>query len=71
MALNRETAPVPALSCDVCGYSIVPRADFLRPAHCPRCLGKRRVAVPLRESAEPVPRKGFRRSRPARDGEGL
>lgn len=71
MALNRETSPVLALSCDDCGYSIVPRADFLKLAHCPRCLAKRRVAVPLRENAEPVRRNGFRRSDPTRDGGGL
>lgn len=71
MALNREIAPVPALSCDDCGYSIVPRADFLWLAHRPRCLGKRRVAVPLRERAGSAPRKALRRSRPTRDGDGL
>lgn len=71
MALNRGTGPVPALGCDDCGYSIVPRANFLKLAHCPRCLAKRRIAVPLRENAESVPRNGFRRSHPTRDGGGL
>ena len=71
MALNPGDVEMTALSCGDCGYSIVPRAAFLRVAHCPRCLAKRRVAVPLRESAEPVRRTAFGRSRPAQDGQGI
>lgn len=48
MALIRETG-APALRCSHCGYSVRPRADFLWIEHCPRCLAKRRVAVPMRE----------------------
>lgn len=56
MALKRETYSRAALAGAHCGYSIRPRADFLWIEHCPRCLAKRRVAVPLRENAEPARR---------------
>ncbi len=45
---------MPAFSCSHCGYSVRPMAHFLSVEHCPRCLAKRRVAVPLREDAESV-----------------
>lgn len=50
------TGWMPALSCGHCGFSIRPRAGFLRVEHCPRCLAKRRVAVRLREDDESEPR---------------
>lgn len=42
------------LNCSHCGYSIRPRAEFLWIEHCPRCLAKRKVAVPLRRIREPA-----------------
>ncbi len=71
MALNRDSSSMLALSCRDCGYSVIPRADFLRVAHCPRCLVKRRVAVPLCEIAESARRNRFLRSRAEQDGQGL
>ncbi len=69
MALNREADGVSALNCGACGYSVIPRAVLLPLAHCPRCLAKRKVAVPLHETAGPVRRTGFRQWRPGQDGE--
>ena len=42
------------LNCPVCHLSLrAPRASFLAPEHCPRCIGRRRVATPL--FASPLP----------------
>jgi hypothetical protein len=42
------------LNCPVCHLSLrVPRASFMAPEHCPRCIGRRRVATPL--FASPLP----------------
>lgn len=36
-----------AARCPCCGWVIAPPATVLLPRHCPRCLGRRRVAVEL------------------------
>jgi hypothetical protein len=40
-------------SCTYCRFSIRPRVAFLSIDYCPRCLARRRVAVPLRVTEEP------------------
>ena len=43
------------LNCPVCHLSLrAPRAAFMAPQHCPRCIGRRRVATPLVESPLPM-----------------
>jgi len=43
------------LNCPVCHLSLrAPRASFLAPEHCPRCIGRRRVAIQLFPSALPM-----------------
>lgn len=42
------------LSCPHCHYGIRPRADFLAPEYCPRCLAKRHRAEHMSYIAEPV-----------------
>ena len=43
------------LNCPVCHLSLrAPRASFMAPQHCPRCIGRRRVATPLVESPVPM-----------------
>jgi len=45
------------LNCPVCHLSLrAPRAAFMAPQHCPRCIGRRRVATPLVESTLPLRR---------------
>jgi hypothetical protein len=47
------------LNCPVCRLSLrAPRASFMAPEHCPRCIGRRRVATPLVPSALPLRRLG-------------
>jgi hypothetical protein len=42
------------LNCPVCHLSLrAPRAAYMAPEHCPRCIGRRRVATPL--FASPLP----------------
>jgi hypothetical protein len=42
------------LNCPVCHLSLrAPRAAYMAPEHCPRCIGRRRVATPL--VAGPLP----------------
>ncbi len=42
------------LSCPHCHLAIRPRADFLAPDYCPRCLARRHRAEPMSYIAEPV-----------------
>ena len=42
------------LRCPHCHFSIRPRATWLTPDYCPRCLAKRRVAEPLQPIDEPT-----------------
>jgi hypothetical protein len=43
------------LNCPVCHLSLrAPRASFLAPQHCPRCIGRRHVATPLVPSPVPL-----------------
>ena len=43
------------LNCPVCHLSLrAPRASFMAPEHCPRCIGRRRVATPLIHSELPM-----------------
>jgi hypothetical protein len=43
------------LNCPVCHLSLrAPRAAYMAPQHCPRCIGRRRVATPLVESPLPM-----------------
>ena len=43
------------LNCPVCHLSLrAPRASFMAPEHCPRCIGRRRVATPLFSSTLPM-----------------
>jgi uncharacterized paraquat-inducible protein A len=42
------------LSCPHCHLAIHPRADFLAPEYCPRCLARRRRAEPMSYIAEPA-----------------
>jgi hypothetical protein len=43
------------LNCPVCHLSLrAPRASFLAPQHCPRCIGRRHVATPLIPSPLPM-----------------
>jgi len=43
------------LNCPVCHLSLrAPRASFLAPEHCPRCIGRRRVATRLVPSVLPM-----------------
>jgi hypothetical protein len=45
------------LNCPACHLSLrAPRASFMAPEHCPRCLGRRQVATPLFESPVPIRR---------------
>ena len=36
------------LACPRCGLTMTPRVSWLAMEHCPRCLGRNRVAVELR-----------------------
>jgi hypothetical protein len=43
------------LNCPVCHLSMrAPRAAYMAPEHCPRCIGRRRVATPLFPSPLPM-----------------
>jgi len=42
------------LSCSHCHLAIRPRASFLAPDYCPRCLARRRRAEPMSYIAEPT-----------------
>jgi hypothetical protein len=42
------------LNCPVCGLSIKRRFEFLTVEHCPRCVARRRLAVPLASSPQPL-----------------
>ena len=42
------------LNCPRCGLTITPRVGWLGSEHCPRCLARRRVAVPLFASTLPT-----------------
>ena len=43
------------LNCPVCHLSLrAPRAAFMAPEHCPRCIGRRRVATKLLASPLPL-----------------
>ena len=42
------------LNCPRCGLTIRPRVGWLAIEHCPRCLARRRVAVPLFASTLPA-----------------
>jgi hypothetical protein len=42
------------LSCPHCHLAIHPRADFLAPDYCPRCLARRHRAEPMSYIAEPA-----------------
>jgi Zn-finger nucleic acid-binding protein len=43
------------LNCPVCHLSLrAPRAAYMAPEHCPRCIGRRRVATPLIASELPL-----------------
>jgi hypothetical protein len=44
------------LRCPRCGFAFSPRASFLMVEHCPRCLGRARVAVPLERVSSPAAR---------------
>ena len=45
---------MPYLNCSRCQLSIrAPRASFLAPEYCPRCIARRRVPSPL--FASPLP----------------
>jgi hypothetical protein len=41
------------LNCPRCGLSIRRRAEWLTVEHCPRCLGRSRIAVELFVSSRP------------------
>jgi hypothetical protein len=43
---------VPYLNCSRCGLSIRPR--FLAVEHCPRCIARSRIAVPMFRSTLPA-----------------
>jgi hypothetical protein len=47
-------AAVVHLNCPRCGLTIAPRTKWLTISHCPRCLGRDRIAVELFSSALPV-----------------
>jgi len=52
---SRARPPVSYLNCPVCHLSLrAPRASFMAPEHCPRCIGRRRVATPLVPSELPL-----------------
>jgi len=43
------------LNCPACHLSLrAPRASYMAPEHCPRCIGRRRVAIPLFPSPLPT-----------------
>ena len=43
------------LNCPVCHLSLrAPRAAYMAPEHCPRCIGRRRVATRLFASELPM-----------------
>ena len=56
------------LNCPRCGLSIVPRAEWLRVEHCPRCLARARTVVELFVS--PLPTQELYRHGLAPDAEG-
>lgn len=41
-----------AATCPRCGLTVTSRAGWLEPQHCPRCLARARLVVPL-ERVEP------------------
>jgi hypothetical protein len=45
---------MPYLNCSRCGLSIRPRHRLLAIEHCPRCIARARVAVPMVESRLPA-----------------
>ena len=49
------------LNCPRCALSIRIRADYLGMTHCPRCLARARVPVPLYETPAPARPDLFRR----------
>ena len=49
----REAAMI-ELSCPRCDLAITPKASWLAIEHCPRCLARSRVAVPLLAAAAPT-----------------
>jgi len=52
---SRVRSPVSYLNCPACHLSLrAPRASFMAPEHCPRCIGRRRVAIPLVPSELPM-----------------
>ncbi|GAC1320996.1 MAG: hypothetical protein NVSMB25_14140 [Thermoleophilaceae bacterium] len=63
----RVTQPMPYLNCPRCALSIRIRAAFLVMRHCPRCLARARVTVPLYETPESVNPSLFRRPAAALD----
>ena len=56
---------MPYLNCPVCGLSIRPAVEFLAVEHCPRCVARRRLAVPLASSPQPLRLLGRAGRRPA------
>jgi hypothetical protein len=42
------------LNCPACGLTIAPRALWLRMERCPRCMGRRHIAVTLFASTLPT-----------------
>jgi hypothetical protein len=42
------------LNCPRCGLSIKPKARWLAPEHCPRCLARARIPVRLFSSTLPA-----------------
>jgi hypothetical protein len=52
--LTARDAPQPYLNCPRCHLSLRPRVGWLTVEHCPRCLARERVAVPLFASRLPA-----------------
>ena len=52
---------MPYLNCPRCALSIRIAADYLAMTHCPRCLARARVPVPLYETPAPARVDLFRR----------
>ncbi len=45
------SAAAVTLTCPRCDLTLEARLKLLAPRHCPRCLARRRIAVPLESSA--------------------
>ena len=51
-ALDGNHGAMTLLTCSHCHFGIRPRADFLAPDYCPRCLAKRHRAEPMSRHTE-------------------